>query len=337
MRVGELGEFALIAQLQSHLEKRQSPHVLHGLGDDCAVLQSSEGMELLLTTDTQEEGIHFRRDWATPEDIGWRCLAVNVSDIAAMAGRPLGAVIALSVPATLEVTFMEAFYSGLQAIASRYDCPVIGGNVSQRADTLSVTITVLGEVPSGQSVYRSGAQAGDEIWVTGDLGGAKAGLEVLRQAGTVTGLQTATVLARFRRPLPRLREAQYVRQQAPIHSLLDISDGLSSDLRHICEASGVGAQIDAASIPIAEETRRVAAALADDPLTYALHGGEDFELCCTAPPGVLAGLQDRFGRQFRCSLVRVGTIQTGAGVTLVQPDGTQQPLHAQGYDHFRPD
>jgi thiamine-monophosphate kinase len=335
MRVGEFGEFALIARLHGRLQDRQSAQIIRGIGDDCAVLRPAAGMELLLTTDTQEEGVHFRRQWATPEDIGWRCLAVNVSDIAAMGGRPLGAVVALSLPASLEVAFMDAFYDGMQALARRYDCPVIGGNVSQRADNLSVTITVVGEVPYGQSVYRSGARVGDEIWVTGDLGGAKAGLEVLCHPEAMAAVPTAGVLARYRRPCPRLREAQYLRRQAVLHSLLDISDGLSSDLRHVCEASGVGAQLDAACLPVAEDVRQVATALQVDPLTYALHGGEDFELCFTVPPGCMGALQGSFIQQFCCPLVRVGTIQAGSGIVLTFPDGSPRPLQARGYDHFR--
>jgi thiamine-monophosphate kinase len=305
------------------------------MGDDCAVLRPAADMELLLTTDTQEEGVHFRRDWASAEDIGWRCLAVNVSDIAAMGGTPLGAVVALSLPAALDVAFVEALYDGMQAVAQRYACPVIGGNISQRADTLSVTITVAGQVPYGQSVYRAGAQVGDEIWVTGDLGAAKAGLEVLSHPQAVAGLHTAAVLQRYRRPQPRLYEAQYLRQQARLHSLLDISDGLSSDLRHICEASGVGAELEAAALPLSEDVRQIARALRVDPLLFALHGGEDFELCLTAPSGSIGHIQDAFGERFSCPLVRVGTIQPGHGVQLRLPQGEVVSLQAQGYDHFR--
>jgi thiamine-monophosphate kinase len=330
-----MGEFALIARLQQRLQGKSTPQLLCGVGDDCAVLRPSAGMDLLLTTDTQEEGVHFRRDWALPEDIGWRCLAVNVSDIAAMGGHPLGAVVALSLPASLEVAFLEALYDGMQAVAVRYDCPIIGGNISRRADTLAVTITVLGEVPWGQSVYRAGAQVGDEIWVTGELGGAKAGLEVLRSPEAVAGLPTAAVLARYRRPCPRLREAQYLRQHAPLHSLLDISDGLSSDLRHICEASGVGARLAAACIPIGAEVRQIAAALRSEALTFALHGGEDFELCLTVPPGCLHNIREVFVQQFGCALTHVGTIQAGNAVTLQLADGASVPLPARGYDHFR--
>ncbi|HEY7489996.1 MAG TPA: thiamine-phosphate kinase [Candidatus Tectomicrobia bacterium] len=335
MRVDELGEFALIARLQRHLLGQTSPQIIRSVGDDCAVLRPAAGMDLLLTTDTQEEGVHFRCDWSLPEDIGWRCLAVNVSDIAAMGGSPLGAVVALSLPAMLDVAFVEALYDGMQAVATRYDCPVIGGNISRSIGRLSVTITVLGEVPHGQSVCRAGAQVGDEIWVTGSLGGARAGLEVLRHPEAVPGLPTEGVLTRYRRPHPRLREAQYLRQHACLHSLLDISDGLSSDLRHICEASGVGAQLEAACIPIAADVQQIATALQADVLAFALHGGEDFELCLTAPPGILAPLQPVLQTQFCCPLVRVGTIQSGSGVALCLKDGTQVPLVAGGYDHFR--
>lgn len=335
MRVGDLGEFALIARLEGILRGSEGPRVVRGLGDDCAVVRPSPDAECLLTTDTQEEDVHFRRAWSTPEDIGWRCLAVNVSDIAAMGGEPIGAVVALSLPATLEVDFVEALYGGMQALARAYDCPIIGGNITKSAARLSVTITVLGQAPRHQSVYRSGAQVGDDVWVTGTLGGAKAGLEALLRPEQVAHVDAQAALSRYRRPRPRLREAQYLRQHGSLHSLLDISDGLSSDLGHICEASGVGARLFAEAIPYHEDVKQIALAIQADPLDLALHGGEDFELCLTAPPGRIAELQQAFERQFDCPLVRVGTIQAGTGIALSRADGSQVPLSAQGYDHFR--
>lgn len=336
MRVGDLGEFRLIARLEKRLRRSQSSHVVRGIGDDCAVLQPSDGSELLLTVDTQEEGVHFTRQWASPQDIGWRCLAVNVSDIAAMAGRPLGAIVALSLPSSLEVAFLEAFYDGMQELAEHYDCPVIGGNVSRRAaETMSVSITVLGETLRGRSVCRSGARVGDEIWVTGGLGGARAGLAALTQPASVAGVAIEPAVSRYRRPQPRLFEAQYLRQHADLHSLLDLSDGLSSDLRHICEASGVAAHVEADRVPFDPGVREIAAACDVEPLEYALHGGEDFELCLTVAPGGLDAIRENFEQHFQRSLVRVGSIREGAGVTLVATDGTQQPLAVKGYDHFR--
>ena len=335
MMVRELGEFALLARLQQRLKQADAPPVVRGIGDDCAVLRPADGNDLLVTADTQEEGVHFRRDWSTPEDIGWRCLAVNVSDIAAMGGVPLGAVVALSLPETLAVAFVEALYDGMNALAEAYDCPIIGGNISKSAERLSVTITVLGTAPRDGAVYRASARVGDHIWVTGDLGGAKAGLEALIHPQAVAGLSTDAVLSRYRRPRPRLREALFLRQHGA-HSLIDLSDGLSSDLAHVCEASGVGAQLHADRIPISDETRRAADALGLDALTMALHGGEDFELCLTAPPDAAAPLEQGFRGQFDCPLTCIGTIQAGSGVTLRQPDGTEESLAAGGYDHFRP-
>src|SRR5262245_61085362 len=328
MVIGELGEFALIDRLQQRLQKTAPAQLVRGIGDDCAVLRSTAGMDLLLTTDTQEEGVHFRRDWSTPQDIGWRCLAVNVSDIAAMGGNPLGAVIALSVPATLEVALVEALYDGLQELATAYDCPIIGGNISKASEHLTVTITVLRDVPTAQDVSRLRAPVGAEAWVTGYLGGAKAGVELLLNPDTLPGLSTSEVLRRYRRPRPRLREAQYLRQHGVLHSLIDISDGLSSDLTHICTESGVSAHLEAVHIPVSEEVRHIARALQVAPLTLALHGGEDFELCLTAPAGAVPRLQQAFTAHFQCPLRRVGTIQSGRGVSLHLPDGAQQPLDA---------
>ena len=333
MMVRELGEFALLARLQRRLKQADAPPVVRGIGDDCAVLRPADGHDLLVTTDTQEEGVHFRRDWSTPEDIGWRCLAVNVSDVAAMGGAPLGAVVALSLPETLPVAFVEAMYDGMNALAEAYDCPIIGGNISKSAEPLSVTITVLGSAPRDGSLYRASARAGDGIWITGDLGAAKAGLEALIHPQAVAGLPTEAVLSRYRRPFPRLKEALYLRQHGA-RSLIDLSDGLSSDLAHVCEASGVGARLHADRIPISDETGKVANALGLDALTMALHGGEDFELCLTAPSAVAEALEQGFRKRFDCPLTRIGTIQTGAGVTLCHSDGGEVPLIAGGYDHF---
>lgn len=333
MTVRELGEFALLARLQRRLQQADAPPVVRGIGDDCAVLRPADGHDLLVTTDTQEEGVHFRRDWSTAADIGWRCLAVNVSDIGAMGGTPLGAVVALSLPETLAVAFVEAMYDGLSAMAGAYGCPIIGGNISKSTERLSVTITVLGSTPRDGAVYRAAARAGDDVWVTGDLGGAKAGLEALIHPQAVAGLPADAVLARYRRPRPRLKEALYLRQHG-VCSLIDLSDGLSSDLAHICEASGVGAQLHAERIPISDEARRVADALGVDALTMALHGGEDFELCLTAPAGAAEALEQGFRDQFDCPLTRIGTIQAGAGVTLRYPDGSEASLAPGGYDHF---
>ncbi|PON18280.1 thiamine-phosphate kinase [Candidatus Entotheonella serta] len=335
IRIGEMGEFALIDRLQRVLQVPSDAQVVKSIGDDCAVLQPSPESELILTTDSQEEGVHYRLDWSMPEEIGWRCLAVNVSDIAAMAGRPLGAVVALSLPPDLDVTFVDGLYSGMQDLAHQMACPIIGGNMTKTTGRVSVTITVLGEVPKGQAIYRSGAQPGDEIWVTGSLGGAKAGLEALLKPDAVRSLPTEYVLACYRRPWPRLPEAQFLRQRATLHSLLDISDGLSGDLRHICEASKVGAQIEAEAVPIHADTRRIAEALEADPLSYALHGGEDFELCFTASPMQIERICADYEQQFNRALVRVGTIHEGKGVTLRYTDGSQESLPARGYDHFR--
>ncbi len=334
MMVREVGEFALLARLQRRLKQADAPPVVRGIGDDCAVLRPADGHDLLVTTDTQEEGVHFRRDWSTPEDIGWRCLAVNVSDIAAMGGVPLGAVVALSLPETLAVAFAEAMYDGLSALAVACDCPVVGGNLSKSAERLSVTITVLGSTPRDGAAYRASARGGDGIWVTGDLGAAKAGLEALIHPQAVAGLPTDAVLSRYRRPRPRLREALFLRRHGA-RSLIDLSDGLSSDLAHVCAASGVGARLHAERIPISDETRRVADALGLDALAVALHGGEDFELCLTAPPGAAASLEQGLRDRFDCPLTRIGTIQASAGVTLHYPDGSAEALAAGGHDHFR--
>jgi thiamine-monophosphate kinase len=292
-------------------------------------------MEWVITTDTQVEDVHFRRAWLTPYQIGWRAIAVNLSDIAAMGAQPFGALAALTLPATTDAAFFEEMFDGLCDLGLRFDCPLIGGNLSRDPARLTLTLTVLGRVPRGKALLRGTARPGDDIWVSGQLGGSAAGLRTFLQSVPLPDAIREVLQQRYAQPYPRIREALFLRDAAGLTGMIDLSDGLAGDLGHICEESGVGAEIVAEALPIAAGVQDVAAALGDDPLQYALSGGEDFELCCTATPGTLPPIVETFRHQFGLELTRIGSITPAPSLHLIRADGSDVPLSPQAYNHFR--
>jgi thiamine-monophosphate kinase len=335
MEIGDIGEFSLIAGIRRRMQGHYPPEVRVGIGDDCAVLRPQGDVEWVVTTDTQVEDVHFRRDWLTPYEIGWRALAVNLSDIAAMGAQPFGALAAFTLPAATARDFFERLLDGVCDLGSRCHCPLIGGNLARDPARLTLTFTVFGSVPRGQAVLRGGARAGDEIWVSGHLGGAAAGLRTFLHTLPLPAATQETLRRRYAQPWPRVEEAAFLRAGGGLTSLIDLSDGLAGDLGHICEESGVGARLLAAALPLEAGVREVAAALGEDPLAYALRGGEDFELCCTARPGALAPLAQEFHARYGIPLTPIGAITRGRALRLVHADGTEAALSPQAFDHFQ--
>lgn len=333
--IGALGEFSLIAGIRRRMEGKYPPEVVKGIGDDCAVLHPSGDVEWVVTTDTQVEDVHFRQAWLTPYQIGWRAMAVNLSDIAAMGAQPFGALAALTLPATTAVAFFEGLLDGLCDLGMRFNCPLLGGNLARDPSRLTLTLTAFGSVPRGGAVYRSGARPGNEIWVSGRLGGSAAGLQTFRQTIALPNATCEMLRQRYTQPMPRIQEALFLRASGQLTSLIDLSDGLAGDLGHICEESGVGGQIVASALPLEAGVREVATVLGDDALAYALHGGEDFELCCTTVPGSITPLLAEFRARFGIELTRIGSITRERTLRLMYADGSTAALSPQAYDHFR--
>src|SRR5262245_52092493 len=250
MDIGGLGEFSLIGGIRRRMEGRYPPEVAVGIGDDCAVLHPQAGIEWVITTDTQVEDVHFRRAWLTPYQIGWRAMAVNLSDIAAMGAQPFGALAALALPATTEAAFLDRLLDGLCDLGLRCQCPLIGGNLARDPAHLSLTLTVLGRVPRGYPVLRRGARPGDEIWVSGQLGGSAAGLRTFLRTMPLAEPICTALRQRYAQPQPRVLEAIFLRDSGCLTSMIDLSDGLAGGVSHLCEESGVGAQIVEADMPM---------------------------------------------------------------------------------------
>ena len=294
-------EFELIARLQALLGPTGAP-----IGDDCAVLDLPPGERLLATVDMIVEGIHFRIEDTDPVTLGRRALAINLSDIAAMGGTPRWCLVSLGLPRAS--AFVDGIYEGIGDMARRHAVLVAGGNIARVPERMAIDITVLGT--AARPVMRDGARAGNHIYVTGPLGRSAAGLQCLLRGNP----HHPALVAAHLDPQPRIAQGRALAAIAT--AMIDISDGLAQDLGHICERSGVGVNLDSARIPVDGETRQAAAELGLDAAHLALHGGEDYELLYTAPPGAPG--------------IRIGTVTTG-GLTL---DG--HPLDPKGWDHFRP-
>ncbi|MBU2532606.1 MAG: thiamine-phosphate kinase [Alphaproteobacteria bacterium] len=306
----------------------------HGLKDDCAELAPLPGHSLVLKTDPIVEGVHFFDDDA-PEDLGWKALAVNVSDLAAKAARPLAYLMALTVPAQPEPAWMERFANGLRDAQEAFGCTLIGGDTDCRPGPLSIAITIIGEVKSGAMVPRSGAHVGDAIYVTGELGGAALGLRLRLddQYGSAWSLSEAgkeAALARYLRPEPRIGARRALQLYA--HSAMDISDGLIKDLDRMCRLTGVGADLDLERLPAAPGVAEVLAQ--DRPAAVSLlTAGDDYEILATLAD-VDAGRFEKYAARAGVTVTRIGTIAHGPGVRLFDPEGHEIESNSSGYDHF---
>jgi thiamine-monophosphate kinase len=302
--------------------------VLVGPGDDAAVIAVREGERLVLSCDLSIEEVHFRREWLSWESIGWRAAASALSDLAAMGARPVGALLALALAPELDATVSDAIARGVGACLLRFDAPLLGGDLSRSPGPAFLDVVVAGATV--EPLTRSGARAGDEIWVTGELGGAAAAASAL-----AAGLEPDPDARRaFEHPAPRLPEIAWLVERARIRAVIDLSDGLSGDAAHMAQASGVRLGIDLDAIPLhpsLDAWRDRGAAL-----RLAAAGGEDYELLLAAERGTMAGLSEAFGAEFGIPLTRIGHVTEGEGVGWSDAGGRPVSAPAGGWDHFGP-
>ena len=318
-----MGEFDLIRRFFQRPVRRAAL----GVGDDCALLAPAPGMQLAVSSDMLVEGRHFFAD-VDPRLLGHKSLAVNLSDLAACGARPLAFTLALSLPRA-DAAWTEAFAAGLLALAAAHGCALVGGDTTQ--GPLNICITVFGEVPPGQALLRSGARAGDDIWVSGSLGDARLALEALLGHTTLPPGTLAAARQRLEAPTPRVALGQALRGIAS--SALDVSDGLLGDLGHILEQSRVGASLDTRLItPLLDAGRHTPLAI-DLLHQCTLSGGDDYELCFTAPADRRDAVQAA-GRDSATRVTRIGCIEEQPGLRLIGPDGAAMAPRWTSFDHF---
>jgi thiamine-monophosphate kinase len=327
----------LIASLRDALG-RPARALRVGIGDDAAVWKTPGPHLTVLTTDMLVDDVHFRSQWTTPEDLGAKALAVNLSDIAAMAARPAVAVIALGVTASVDADWLRRLYRGMAGLARSTQCAIAGGDVV-RSPVLTIGVTIAGHVSPSRLRVRSGAKPGDVIAVTGPLGRAAAGLRVLdRQfADALAPAHRAAVSDAYHRPKPRLREGAFLGGSAAVHAMMDISDGLSTDVGRMAAASGVDAAVDLRLLDLDPAVCAAAQVTGDDPLRLTLDGGDDYELLIAIRrrsfAQVARGLRSRCGTTLRA----IGVFEKGSGAVYSVDETGRTPLPPRGYDHLKVD
>lgn len=339
LREKSKGERELIAAIRRQAQRAgrgKSGMLVLGIGDDCAVLRPRRGEELAVTTDLSLEKIHFRRDWHPPESVGHRCLARGLSDLAAMGARPEAAFLSLAVPRPLGGAWVERFLQGLLLLAARYGVPLAGGDMAESPQGLShletglvtADIVLVGSVPRGRALLRSGARAGDVIYVTGDVGGAASELRALQKRPAAfrkppAFLKKDKLPHPHLYPRPRVDVGRKLMEKRLATAAIDLSDGLSTDLSHLCEESCLAARVDAEALPVAGSAT----------LEDALHGGEDYELLFTARPKTVIP-----ARLCGIPVRAIGTMHKPSSrpqMTLVLKNGAELPLRPAGWEHFK--
>lgn len=329
-----LSEDALVAAIAQAIGESARPLRL-GIGDDAAAWQPRRSHLALLTTDMLVEGVHFRLDDTDAASLGHKALAQNLSDIAAMGGAPVLAVVAMGVTPALDEAWIREFYGGMATLARTARCAIAGGDIV-RTPAAILGVTVAGEVRPTRMRTRAGARPGDALCVTGPLGLSRLGLELVgnERASRAAVAPASACIDAYLRPAPRLREGAFLGTRADVHAMMDVSDGLSTDGRRMCVASGVDAVIDAAALAPAAAFAALAQSLGVDPIDAQLNGGDDYELLVAigarALPHVARTFQHRCGRPLR----RIGRFEQGTGQLWIEESGTRRPLAPHGYDHL---
>lgn len=323
MKLSDLGEFGLIERLRALVG--EAPDGEFWVGDDAAVLRAPAGT-ILFTADLLVEGVGFDLQLTGPEDLGYKAIAVNISDVAAMGGTPRRALVSLGVRPGIELEWLEALYTGMRECSDEFAMAVVGGDVS-RSDCLVLSVAMIGNPAGRLVVERRGARAGDVVCVTGTLGASAAGYRLLR-----SGSQERPDLVKAHlRPTPRVREVEALRRSLP-SAMIDISDGFAADLGHICDESKVGVVVDAARLPMVD---LAGIEIDRDPLELALGGGEDYELCFTIPESRAAAAASEVENQTGTKVSMVGEVVPADKGRMLVKDGEREPLEAVGWDHLK--
>jgi thiamine-monophosphate kinase len=326
--LASVGEFGLIERLR-RLVPTKAPGVVLGIGDDAAVLRFIGSA--VATCDIQVEGVHFTWSTCSPEDVGWRAIAVNLSDVAAMGGTPRFALVSLALPADSPLERIEGIYRGVGEIATSYAIAIAGGNISGTSGPMVIDVTALGDVE--RAVPRSGAVPGHGVWITGSVGKAAAGRFLLQHPEVHVAGAEALVEA-YRRPAPRVAAGKLLAETGMVSAMLDTSDGTASDLLHLVEASDVGVRLDEEHLPVSAGLTAVARAARQDPAAWTLDGGEDYELLFAAAPGFAAEAA-QIASRLEVALTRIGEIlPRSEGRWVIEPGGARRRLSARGWNHF---
>ena len=333
MTLKKIGEFGFIKKISRGCLIRPES-IIKAIGDDAAAFMTDPARISLITTDLLVERIHFLRNAISGFDLGYKSLAVNLSDIAAMGGTARESLVSIAIPEDCPLDFLEAVYDGMKDLATQFKVNILGGDTTSSKVDLIINVVVQGTIARGEMLCRDAARPGDIVYSTGYLGDSKAGLHLILNDIPADSGEWRSLLQAHRQPVPHLREGRFLAQQPAVKAAIDISDGLSSDLGHIVEQSGVGAVLYADKIPVSENLKIFCRQFNFDPVEYALSGGEDYTLLCTVSPEKAEAIAESFQTEFNRPLFRVGEITPGGEMKLNYPDGSSTPIEPTGWNHF---
>jgi len=334
MTLKKIGEFGFIKKISRGCLIRPES-VIKAIGDDAAAFKTDPARISLITTDLLVERIHFLRNAISGFDLGYKSLAVNLSDIAAMGGTARESFVSIAIPEDCPLDYLEAVYDGMKTLATKFDVNILGGDTTRSKIDLVINVAVYGTIAREEMLCRDAARPGDIIYSTGYLGDSKAGLHLILNSIPTDSAQWRNLLRTHLRPVPHLAEGRFLAQQPAVNAAIDTSDGLSSDLAHIAEESGVGAVLYSRKIPVSEDLKVFCRQFNFDPVEYALSGGEDYTLLCTVSPGEAEEIAANFQKKFNRPLFRIGEITAGREMEINCPDGSSRPITPSGWDHFR--
>ena len=334
--VGDIGEFGLIDRIQQLLPKIDHEDLIISIGDDTAVIRIDENRSMLITCDIQVENQHFRLENITPYQLGKRAMAVNISDIAAMGGKPTFALVSLGFPKSFALTDFDNLFKGMRDKLAAFSALVIGGNLSNTDQNLIIDITLMGEVNANTFLTRKGAKAGDRIFVTGDLGVSGAGFYVLEKFGKNYPIEFEHLVQKHLQPNPRVKIGEQIAHSGFATAMIDISDGIASDLNHICAMSHVGAEIFQHKIPLPESIHKVSSFSGKSVIKLALHSGEDYELLFTMKSNTPDTMINSISNETGIKITEIGKIlDKESGYYLIDLQKKRIPIQPKGWDHFR--
>lgn len=334
MDLGQIGEFGLIKKLSDGCLIRKEG-IIKAIGDDAAAFITPSGEVVIVTTDMMVERVHFLRKVTSGFNLGYKSLAVNLSDIAAMGATAREAFISIAVPRDCSIEFIEDLYTGMKKLASCFNVNLLGGDTTGSRKDLIISITVVGSAPKDKILFRSGAKKGDIIFCTAWLGDSRAGCHLILNKIESDEKAFQVLKDAHLMPKPYLNEGKFLAGFGGVHAAIDISDGLSSDLAHIMEESQVGAQIYAEKIPLSDSLKTFCRHFKFDPVRFALAGGEDYALLFTVSPDQAKEIVKKYQEAFNNNLFEIGEITGSNQLQLVFPDGATEFVNATGWDHFK--
>ncbi len=336
MKLQEIGEWNLIDTITRKAIVNTNG-IIAGIGDDAAVFSSPDDISTLVTTDLLVERVHFLSNLMTPSQIGHKAMAANLSDIAAMGGTPLHAFVSIALPQQTELATVEAIYDGMKSLAESYDVNILGGDTTSSQNDIIINITIVGQAKKDALLFRNAAIPGDLLCCTGSLGGSRAGLELLLDTSLPDYHFSEACIAAHTTPMPRILEGRWLATHDSVHAAIDISDGLSSDMMHIAKQSCVGILLYAEKIPLSPSTKNFCSTFGHDPLSFALAGGEDYELLFTISPDALDTIESLYSSQFSSPFIVIGEICETQKCELMYPNGHSKQIKSTGWEHFSRD